>query len=219
MRSIALAAGTVVLLEILVNCRTYRLLLLPWLATLIACLVTITTWGRGLVLTNSRADLLDTVLPMLMGIAEVCMFTILSPRLLLRHEPQETHGQKLPEDSFRLWIYWFVFSTIHTFLAVILVGNRISQTNVAEDFCKELKPLAEEYITWMWSDLIGALFGTALSAASAFFLFIWFRKQKSLRGWCIGLTVLPIIILTSVVIRADHQRERTEAFIFALSRQ
>ena len=219
MRSIALAAGTIVLLEIALELKRYRLLLFPWVATLLACLVTITTWGRGLILTNSRANLLDTILPMFMGIVEVCMFTILSPRILLKHKSLKSIGGGLPEKGFKDWICWFVFFTIHTLLAVILVWNRISQTKVDEDFGKELRPLAEQYVTWMWHDLRGALFGTAVSAASALILLILFRRRKSLKWWCIGFTVFPMAILTGVMIEADHQREMTEAFVFTQSRK
>jgi hypothetical protein len=212
MRSIALFAGTVVLLEILVSWRRYRWLLLPWLATFLACLITMTTWGRGVLLANSPANLWDTVLPMLMGIVEVCMFAILSPRVLLQHKPVDDSIGALPAQSFTHWAYWFLFSTAHSLLAVFLVLNRISLTHPTSDFGVDLQPLAEQYMGWMWNDVRGASFGTVLSLVSAFVLL---RRPKSLLGWSIGLTVIPVVVFTLVSVQADHQRKITNDFIFA----
>src|SRR6266487_3856601 len=70
MRSVALAAGTLVLMEILLQFRRYGVRLLPWTVAFGAILVTLTTWGRGVLLTNSRANVFDAILPILMGITE-----------------------------------------------------------------------------------------------------------------------------------------------------
>jgi hypothetical protein len=212
MRSIALAAGTIVLLEIFGNWRKYRWLLFPWIATLLACLVTITTWGRGVLLANSPANILDAVLPMLIGIVEVCMFTILSPRILLQRESDTTSDGVLPPRSFRHWAYWFVFSAMHAFLAVFLVWNRMSLTHVDLDFSADLRSLGLEYVGWMKGDVIGASVGTVLSAVSACILL---RKKKNTLRWSVALTLIPIVVFVCVSVQADHQRSRTNDVIFA----
>jgi hypothetical protein len=77
MRSVAWAAGTVVLLQILR--RRYWPRLLPWLVAFLSTMITLMTWGRGILFTNSRANEWDSVTTTLMGIAEFCLFAVLMP--------------------------------------------------------------------------------------------------------------------------------------------
>src|SRR5713101_4187506 len=70
MRSVAWAAGTIVLLHILRNFPKYFPRLLPWALSFVATMLTLTTWGRGILLTNSRANKWDSFFPMFMGITE-----------------------------------------------------------------------------------------------------------------------------------------------------
>ncbi len=80
-RGVALYWGSVVLLEILGRFDEEWPRLVPWVASLMAVLLTYTTWGRGVILTNSRADLWDTAFPLLLGIDEFCLFGVLSSQV------------------------------------------------------------------------------------------------------------------------------------------
>src|SRR2546421_715740 len=112
MRSVALAAGTLVLIKIALDFKNYRPRLLPWVAALLATMVTLLTWGRGILLTNARANVLDAIIPTLMGITEFCLFAILLPQENLSDQKPAT------EQKFEPWYLWFLVLAIHTLLAV-----------------------------------------------------------------------------------------------------
>jgi hypothetical protein len=154
---------------------------------------------------------------MFMGIAEVCLFTVLSPRVLLQREAGLAADHGLPPQSLRHWAYWFVIAAIHTALAVLLVLNRLHMTDQASDFSTDLQPLADRYIGWMHGDVIGASILTLLLGFSAWILL---RRKENLLAWSIALTILiPIPAFIVVPIKADSQRRETNDFIFAPSRK
>lgn len=201
MKSVVFAMSTYVLFQIVIQIDNNWPRLLPWLVSLLATLVTHMTWGRGILLTNSRGNVWDSVFPLLMGIAEFGLFFILSP------------VEKQPN----LWQWWFFVLAIHAFLAVGLVHNRIGNTQ-SEDFSDDLQDLAREYQTWMFEGRKGALIATVLAAFLGWFTVsalpclvdgIWY----AISYWI--LTVPFIIIFLSVIRNADRQRQRMDQLVFS----
>jgi hypothetical protein len=218
MRSVALAAGTFVLLEILLNFRRYWPRLLPWLASLLAVLVTLMTWGRGILLTNSKANIWDAVLPLLMGITEFVLFAILAPQKRYDSEPVEY-------KPIQPWNYWFFAHAIHGLLAFFLVWNRISNTDVVRDFQPELRPLGAEYLQWIKLDRIGAFKGFAMFTVLGILTLLLARRVQARPPkrlhylWCGIFCLLPLVplgIYCKVVYDAEKQRERTDQVVFEL---
>ena len=218
MRSVAWAAGTLVLLEIFIDIRKNWRLLLPWFASLMATMVTLMTWGRGILLTNSKADLLDSILPTLMGITEVCLFSILSPRLN-RVDPNPDLNKRV---SFEPWHWWLLVLAIHALLAVFLVWNRISLTDIVNDFDLQLQPLAKEYMQWMHDDRFGAAIGFGWFFGLWMLMTLVIRRVKFFRCGLryatlyAFLALLPIGIYSLVVYNAEKQRQRTDEFVFSV---
>src|SRR5205085_3617881 len=223
MRSVVWAAATIVLLHILANYNKQKLRLLPWIASLMATMVTLMTWGRGVLLTNSKADVWDSILPTLMGITEFCLFAILALRLfgILPPQGNEQKGHSESEIE-RLPYYWFFVLALHAGLAVLLVLNRIYLTDKANDFTPELQDLASKYVGWMWKDVIGA-------GASCVFLIIFglvtrrfmrerqrFPKRKRYVRIFVVLTLLPTLAYMKVNYDAEQQRQYTDKEVFRL---
>lgn len=209
MRSVAWAAGTIVLIRILRNPTRYLPRLLPWLVSFLATMVTLMTWGRGILLTNSRANVRDSVIPTLMGIVEFCLFAILAPgedgvlgqvpeedrtkewlvkhleplRKFLGNKSRLLRLQFLFDErmvtDFRAWHLWFFVLGIHALLAVLLIGNRIENTLIPTDFDPRLYSLANEYMQWMLADKFGATIGTVASIISGFLMLIAVHLFKS----------------------------------------
>jgi hypothetical protein len=214
MRSVALAGGALVLLEILLEFKRYWPRLLPWMVALGATLVTLTTWGRGILLTNSRADVADAVLPTLMGILEFCLFATLIPR-------RSPDGRDVTlYKNIEPWHLWPFFNAAHASLAVLLVLNRISMTDPINDFQPNLRPLAAEYMSWMRGDVSGALIGVGVFFALGVITLIFVRLAQKPRRWpifaCTALALIPLFIYSMVVREANKQRQRTEEVVFSL---
>ncbi len=214
MRSVALAAGTYVLLEILLDLKRYKLRLLPWTAALLATMITLTTWGRGVLLTNSRANLFDAVLPTLMGIAEFCLFAILAPR--------KNSDSVVLSRGLETWHFWPFFNAAHVGLAVLLIWNRIYNTDTVKDYVPELRPLADKYMDWMRGDRIGAGVTTVILIVIGFVTLRLARKASEHPGrkryWrtYAVLSILPIIIYINVIRMAEDQRQQTDQYVFDL---
>jgi hypothetical protein len=211
MRGIAWAAATYVLLELLINPKKYWPRLLPWFASFLATMVTLTTWGRGVLLTNSRANVWDSVLPTLMGIVEFLLFAILAPR--------ENSDSKRDAEP---WNFWFFALGTHALLAVLLVQNRISNTDILKDFEPKLQSLATEYMQWMYADRLGATIGAILFFLFGLLMVFVARRFHVFRSWkAYGilfsvLSLIPIIIYSNVVSQAESQRQRTDEVVSGL---
>ena len=224
MRSVVWAAATIVLLAILVNYNKYKLRLLPWIASLLATMVTLMTWGRGVLLTNSKADVWDSVLPTLMGITEFCLFAILAPQLFGVIAPQEDNTKQKSQSDGEIepLRYWFFVLALHAGLAVLLVLNRIYLTDKVNDFAPELQELASEYMGWMKMDVIGA------GVSCIFFIGfgIWtrylmrqhskFPDRKRYMRIFVVLTIIPILGYAKVIWDAESQRQQTDKVVFSL---
>jgi hypothetical protein len=221
MRSVVWAAATIVLLEIIVNFRKHRLRLLPWVASLMATMVTLMTWGRGVLLTNSRANLWDSVLPTLMGITEFCLFAILAPRLFGVLDPSKGNGTQggSQNDKLEPWHYWFFALAAHAGLASLLVWNRMHLTDVANDFDQRLQPLALKYMGWMWMDRTGAAASCVGFTIFGLVTLLLMRKrrehsERKIYSWVFAILVLISTgIYTKVILDAEDQRNQTDEFV------
>lgn len=151
MRSVVLAAATLVLLDILDQPGERWPRLTLWFASLLAGLVTYTTWGRTVLLMNSRGNLWDAVFPLLMGINEFCLFGILASRMT--NDPL-------------IWRWWLIIVGSHALFSSGLAHNRIHNTRLENDFASELRQLAVEYDLWIKKNRKEA----AVSARLAFVL-------------------------------------------------
>lgn len=200
MKSVALAAATAVLLEVLGGFRVHWVRLVPWLASLLAVMVTHLTWNRGTLLTNSRSNLGDVVFPLLLGIDEFCLFGVLSIRLLARD----------------IWHWWFVVVGLHAVLACALVHNRIQTISITEDFDDALRPLADRVLRWVRTDrketMIGAVLAFGLGLVAFFLLPRWLGEPWYSAVY--ALLTMPFVCLFAYVSwRADSQRQAIDEYV------
>jgi hypothetical protein len=213
MRGVSLALGSYVLVEILRDWKTYWRRIFPWIGALLATMVTLTTWGRGVLLTNSSANVGDAFFPLLMGIIEFGLFAILSPQKSLKD------GRL--DHELELLGTWFLVLGTHSFLAFLLVSNRILQADFVKDFEPNLRQLANELMQWMDNDRLGSSI-----CAPLFYAVGWLvnKLSRPLQGnsrvphWILkiilwAVTVLPIAAYVKVVWDAESQRQRIDDFI------
>lgn len=204
MKGVTFAAATLVLVQLVADVPSTWSLLSPWLGSLLLTLVSYMTWGSGILLTNSRSNYLDSILPMMLGMTEIFLFVILSPL--------ETND---------LWRWWFFVASAHALIAACLVFNRIKMTSLSDDFHPELFDLASKYRHWMSNDLKGALGGMVLAALlgvlwviiiPTFDSGVWSKVT-----YCI-LVVPLIVIYGAVILAADRQRNEIDRSISQLMR-
>jgi hypothetical protein len=206
LKGVALGVAAYALAEILADYRVEWPLIACWFTSLTAILVSYVTWGRGVLLTNSKANIGDSVFPLLMGIVEFLLFGVL---LKVKEHPQ-------------IWLNWFAILGIHSLGAVFLVHNRLSLTDPLRDFEGSLKSLAEDYMKWMRSDRKGA----CLAASAAFV--VWYLVRwvffPTLQPRCFGIVQSTLAfgflgILWMVAWRADKQRQELDERVTALFAQ
>jgi len=178
----------------------------PWFASMSALIVAQVTWNRGVIFTNARASLLDTVLPLVMGLFEVALFAVLI----------DGPSRIVPPD---FWHNWFYVMAGHSLTACALVLNRIRNTDLEHDFDRSLRGLAREYCNWTRQDAIGSGVsgGIALAVGLTFSRLVW-QAPMSERPWAepifCGLAVLIALALWVKPIRdADRQRRYAEYFV------
>ena len=202
MKGVALAAATFVGLEILISWSTAWPRILPWMASLLASIVSYMTWGRGVLLANSRGSLWDTVLPFLIGIDEFCLFAILAPR---------------PESP-DVWRWWFAVLAGHGLTAALLTHNRVRNTDLQRDFAAELRQLGGEYQAWIRDDRFGAGVVSLLALASLVVAVVVLPRYITGTGYIVWywiLTVPFIGVFLVVISRADCQRRRIDEVVYA----
>lgn len=208
MKSVIFAMGALVLFQIVTQFDNSWSRLLPWIVSLLATIVTHMSTGRGILLTNSRGNVWDSVYPLLIGIAELFLFAILSP----------IKGGTLElEEQSNLWQWWFFVLAIHASLAVGLIHNRIVNTR-CEDFTSDLQDLACEYKTWMSESRKGALIAVVLATVfgflTVFALPMLFDRSGTDYAISYGLlTVLFIVIYVDIIRTADRQRQRIDQLV------
>jgi hypothetical protein len=201
MKGTSLFLGSYVLLEFHTDWKKYRARLLPWCVALLAILVTYTTWGRGVLLTNSHANLCDNVFPLAMGIIEVLMFGILNVK------------EQASPDS---WLDWPFLLGVHAIFAVALISNRLFCVDPIADFDAGLRPLAHDLVGWVRADAFGAS-GLAILAFAAWTLLRVMRKRqrdhKTILRWQNRFAIFFILLLSFVVWGAEKQRAKIDEFV------
>lgn len=123
-KGIALYFATLALSQIFTDFKWARLA--PWLASMAAILVSYSKWARGALITNSRANIRDTTFPLLMGVAEFFLFSI----LISDDTKKDAWHQEF-------WLNWLFVLAAHSLFAAGLVWNRISTVNLELDFAAD----------------------------------------------------------------------------------
>jgi hypothetical protein len=109
-------------------------------------IATYVTWTRGEMFSAGRYNILDYVLPMLMGLAEFGLFLSIAPRTT---------------ETWNILV-WYAVVSFHALMGVSIIVNRLCQT-ISADYEDDLQDIAMKYRAWLWRDLKGA---TALTVAS-----------------------------------------------------
>lgn len=140
-KGIALSAGGLVLLPILSNLGTNWPRLLPWAASMAVVLLSYVKWARGILLSNGRINLGDSLLPLTVSIIELLLFAVLA----------------VDKDAPHAWLNWPAFLAAHTLVAAALVHNRIRLIDLNRDFTndgreEDVTMLAVEYREWLAAD-------------------------------------------------------------------
>jgi len=209
MKSVALAAGALVLLGLVADFSDNWPRLLPWLGSLLLVLLTHITWGRGALLTNSRSNVFDSAFPLLMGIAEFLLFAILVPPNLL---PQETITEA--------WRWWFFVVAGHAGLAIMLISNRIKQTFPRDDFDSDLWDLADQSLRWTRKDRWGATLATIVAVTFGILsIFVLPGQPPDLqfRMWFWIMTSLMMVFFCIPIYQADKQRNQIASLVLKSS--
>jgi hypothetical protein len=156
------------------------------------------TWGRGILVTNARANAADALFPLLMGIAEFMLFAVLI--------------QNLPDGHSALWLNWSLI------LAVPLTLNRWWNSRVKEYFEKdqEVQQVGVDMEKWILSDT----FGATLMGLLALGAWKWVQSDvknpmfgisaAALQAWLAGVF---IVILLVVITKASAERNKLDAKI------
>lgn len=170
---------------------------LTWAASLSLVFVTHTTWRRGALFASGRHHVLDSILPILLGLTEFLCFAIL-----------ERSKQGFPE-----WDDWSLAISAWGLVAALLIANRVRQSK-DEDFEEALRPLLSEYRGWLGSDLRGAIFVAFSSAVFWGVIQIWEPRG----GW-VHFTFAFAVLATSTIVlwQIDKQQSRLASHINSLT--
>jgi hypothetical protein len=192
-KGVALGIAAIALLALLPDLRHAWPQLITWLCSLAAILVSYMTWGRGILVTNSRSNVGDTIFPLGMGILEFLLFGILWP------------DTKHPW----FWLNWFAVLGIHALFAVFLTHNRLNNSVIDEDFNDDLRDLGLLMEKWIREDRIGA--SCVAGGALAFWVIVrWIVTPLAGIGWGAIvqsiLAVPAIAVLIVVICKANKER-------------
>jgi hypothetical protein len=202
----ALAAATFVALGVFSDLRTNWPKIIPWIASLFAITVSYMTWGRGVLLTNARSNVLDSIFPLIMGLFEFLLFGVLLPD---------------KEHPF-LWHQWFLILALHSLLGFCLVRNRLKNITIVEDFSPALRDLGGEFVQWLKKDMLGASIATGVSFGLwlAMTLLVWpYFKELPSNVVHTVLALAAALFLIKPITEADRQRKRTDTFVSGLLKQ
>lgn len=201
MKSVTFAAGTIVLIEILSGGVGTWIRFPLWVAALLASIVTYLTWGRGILLTNSRGNLWDSILPLLMGIVEFMLFGVLSTKTFAS------------DDSIchEIWKWWFLVVALDFLIAVGITRNREKNIEVKKDFTPSLQDLGEQLLIWIQEDGNGAIKGfwyaLVVGIISLFIPEDW--------RWIYSIFSLPLIwVFGKAILKAEAERHKIDEAIF-----
>lgn len=191
MKGIALAVAADVILKFPDNPAFWSRVSL-WFASLGAVLVSHLTTARGTLITSFRMNILDSILPIALGLLEFILFGVLGPS---SEHPNRWH------------MWWFIFAG-HAFVAACLVANRWHLT-LPDDYDAELKDIASDLSTWLRKNLIGA--GFVCVGALAFgrvALILQFRERTHT-----VLGLVAAILMAWIVFEAEKERKHIVCFI------
>lgn len=201
-KGIALGVGSLVLLQILAKTDSEWMRLLPWSASMAALLLSYVKWTRGALLSNAHANVWDSFLPLLMGVAEFVLFAVL------------VVGDEKP-PSF-LWLNWPLCIAAHALIASALVNNRLMLIEVKRDFSSELAGLGREYVDWLRMDRIQAgvsgIFALLMWITGRVWILpaygtgVWMKVVCAFASFCFFAAWKPIS-------DANSQRNRTDEFV------
>jgi len=199
-KGVALAIATSILLQILSDLRSEWVRITPWLASLAGILVTYMTWDIGTLLSNSRANILDSLLPLLMGMAEFLLFGI-----LLKYDNN---------NLALLWFNWFACLGLHALIGAIILHNRISVTDFRRDF--EDGALAGIYQSWLRKSRTGASFMSIACFVVWFLLRYWVLRQFGVRTceitqFCIAIPFT--FVLAKIISDASRLKHETDQHV------
>jgi len=196
-KGVALAIATSILLQILSDFQSEWVRATLWLTSFLGILVTYMTWDIGSLLSNSRANILDSLLPLLMGMVEFLLFGI-----LIKSDNKELT---------LLWFNWFGCLGLHALFGAIIIHNRISVTNFSDDFVDIT--LARLYHAWLKQCRIGASCLSIAALITWCFLRYWalHRYQihtcEILQFW---ITIQFMSILMKVVFDTNRFKYETD---------
>ena len=199
-KNVALGIGALVVITFFREPSTFVPRLSFWLASIAAVVVTHATAARGVVLSSFRYTWLDVVVPLTMGLLECLLFAVLQPT----------------KDVPQLWLFWYFLLTAHMLLAVALVLNRLHVTK-AEDFDRDLQPLAAMYKSWLRSDAKGAAGCATAVGVIALVMHLWiFHRWPAAQWWQFILSLLILCMMCGVVAKSEHERKQIVTFISSL---
>lgn len=200
MKGIAIGVGAVVVLTFPLDLRSASHFAL-WIAAFSAVLVTHTTAARGILLARYRYNLLDTVVPLIIGTLECLLFAVLQ-------------WDEIDPDR---WRCWYLLIALHALGAFTLLTNRLALTKTG-DVDNDLHELIACCRRWFRVDKWCAL------AFSLVFVAVWYFEipEKSAtivpRCWVdVAFAAIVVLVHTGVAIKADSQRQRIVHFVAELT--
>jgi len=197
-KGVVLAIATSILLQILSDFQSEWVRITPWLTSFAGILVTYMTWGIGSLLSNSRANMLDTLLPLLMGMAEFLLFGI-----LLKYDKS---------DLAALWLNWFGCLALHALTGAVILHNRIRVTDFCRDF--EDSTLSKIYELWLRRSRIGASCVSLVALIAWMFLRCWALPRYGFYACAIiqfWLAIPFMCVLARVAYDADWLKRESDA--------
>jgi len=162
-------------------------------------------WSRGALFVNARANALDIVLPMLMGVAEFLLFGVLIV---------DTKSYNLGESR-TLWLNWSAFVAIHSFLGMAIVWNRLHFLDMPRDFDASLTSLVNDYRKWSKQDRLQTLVVGSIASA------VWVAERivASCGGAWIAMWVQTVFELLFIfgawkpISDSSRQQNQIDAFV------
>ena len=166
-KGIALGVGGWVLLQIFSQSEWIRLV--PWVASMELLAISYGKWNRGALFVNARTNAWDNIIPMLLGVAELLLFAVLTV---------DTQSYNLG-NSKTIWLNWSACVAFHGFLGFAIVQNRLHFLE-PRDFHDSLTKLVEEYKGWTRRDRLQTLLVGCIGFA------FWLADRIVIRCWGIG---------------------------------
>jgi hypothetical protein len=203
-KGVALSIATLVLLQIASDLRQEWPRLLPCLASMAALLVTHLTWSRGVVLTNSEMNILDSIFPLAAGIVEFMLFGVLLDN----------------KEHPRFWFNWPACVGLHALFGGAIAWNRHRVVALDRDFSPELKALGKLYTEMIARNRIGA----SLAGGFAFLFWgvqRWYLCVEPNPALNCGITVsifaaVYMVVYVKIILTANADRRKIDAYVSRL---